>query len=164
MHSGLEYQSIGMSNEDAQFLETRKFQVEEIARFYGCPLALIGSTEKSTSWGSGIVELVLGFVKFTVSPACTQWEQALNMTLLTEREIEAGYYFQHNLAALLRGDLKTRYEAYSIGRQNGWLSANDVRGLEEMNDLPDSTGDIYLQPSNMTEAGKINQPSQVPTQ
>lgn len=155
LYGGMELKSIGFSNEDAQFLESRKFGVEEIARFYGVPLALIQSTEKSTSWGSGIEQLVQGFVKFTIAPLVINWEQQIGNVLLTEEELEQGFYIRFSLDGLLRGDQKSRYAAYAIGRQWGWLSANDVRGWEELDDLPDAQGDLYMHPSNMIPAGMV---------
>lgn len=158
--NGLKYAAIGMSNEDAQFLETRKFQIEEVARFYGVPLALLQSTEKSTSWGSGIDSLIQGFVKFTLAPLLTQWEQALTLSLLTEEEIAEGLYFRFALDGLLRGDLKARSEALQIQRQNGIINANEWRAIEEMNELPDHQGGVYLAPLNFGELGKAQPAAQ----
>jgi len=158
LYGGMQFKSVGFNNEDAQFLESRRFEVEEIARFYGVPLALIQSTEKSTSWGSGIQQLIEGFVKFTLAPIVVNWEQRLSAALLTEEQLAAGFYVRLSLDGLLRGDQKARYDAYAVGRQWGWLNANDIRRLEEMDDLPDAQGGIYLHPANMTPAGMVPRP------
>jgi HK97 family phage portal protein len=155
LYGGMELKSIGFNNEDAQFLANRTFEVEEVARFHGVPLALIQSTEKTTSWGSGIAQLIEGFVKFTIMPIVINWEQKLSASLLTEAERADDFYVHLNLDGLLRGDQKGRYEAYQIGRTGGWLSANDVRRLEEMDELPDAVGGIYLMPANTVPAGML---------
>lgn len=154
LQNGATVERLGFTAAEAQMLESRKFDVEEFARYYGVPLALIQSTEKSTSWGSGIYELVQGFVKFTISPICINWEERLNMSLLTEQERAGGYYFAFVLEGLLRGDLKARAEANKIMREWGILSANEWRRLEELADLPDAQGDTYLTPLNYAINGR----------
>lgn len=158
LEEGMKWTTVGLSSDDAQFLETRRFQVEEVARAYRVPLHLLQSTEKSTSWGTGIESLSMAFVTYTLRPWLCRWEQTLNRTLLTEQDKKSGLYFSFSLDGLLRGDQKTRYESYAIGRNWGWLSVNDIRKLENMNDLPDTQGDIYLQPLNMSPAGQFNEP------
>lgn len=143
---------IGFNAQDTQLLESREFDVQEVARAFRVPKELINGTG-ATSWGSGIESLIEGFVKFTIQPLCVHWEDLLNLTLLTEREQEEGYYFAFNLDALLRGNLKARAEALKVMREAGIISANEWRRLEEMNDLPDAVGDIYLQPLNYAPVG-----------
>lgn len=161
LEDGLDYTSIGISNEDAQLLDLRKFGVQEIARIWRIPLVLLGDTEKATSWGTGIEQFMLAFVQHTIRPWLVRWEQALARDLLTDAEREE-FYFQFNVDALLRADLLTRYRAYSIGRQWGWLSANDIRSRENENGIGES-GDRYLEPTNMHEAGDEPEPPEAPT-
>jgi hypothetical protein len=142
---------IGFPPEDAQFMESRKFQVQEIARWYHMPLNLLGENDKAATYAS-VEQFMLSFTTHTIRPWLVRWEQALNMQLLTENEREE-YFVEHLVDGLLRGDTAARYGAYAIGRQNGWLSANDIRRLENMN--PIDGGDIYLVPLNMTPAEEM---------
>lgn len=146
---GIEWQQTGMSNEDAQFLATREFQIADIARWFRVPLHMIGETSRTTSWGSGIEQLSIGFVIYTLLPWLKRWEQAVARDLLLAPD---RYFVEFLVTGLLRGDTKARYEAYAIGRQWGWLSRNDVRRLENMNPIAD--GDDYLSPLNMTPGGR----------
>ena len=148
LEGGSEYQGVTLNLKDAQFIESRKFQVSEIARIYGVPPHKIGDLEKATF--SNIEQQNTDFAVSSIQPLCTKIESALNASLLTSKEIEQGYYFKFNLAALLRGDIASRGTYYGQGRQWGWLSANDIRDLEDEN--PIEGGDIYLQPVNMMDA------------
>lgn len=148
LEEGMKWHQIGLTNEDAQFLQTREFQIADIARYFGVPLHLIQMTEKSTSWGTGIEQLSLGFVIYTEMPWMVRWEQAVHRDLILAKD---RYFAEFLPDALLRGDIKTRYEAYAIGRQWGWLSVNDVRRFENMN--PVANGDEYLRPLNMAPLG-----------
>ncbi len=139
--------------EKAQFLETRKFQVSEIARWYRVPPHMIGDVEKSTSWGTGIEQQALGFVRFTLLPWLTRLEQADSAL------IPRGQYVKYNVAGLERADLNTRYNAYSVGRNGGWLSANEIRALEDMEPIDGPEGDVYLQPLNTGILGEDNNPN-----
>ncbi len=145
---GTKYQSIGVPPEDAQFLETRKFQITDIARIYRVPPHMLADLERATF--SNITEQDLAFVKHTMIPWLVRWEQELNRKLLSQEERET-MFFKFNVAGLLRGDIKSRYESYQIGRQQGFLSVNDIRELEDMN--PINGGDVYLEPLNMVPAG-----------
>ncbi|NOX15969.1 MAG: phage portal protein [Epsilonproteobacteria bacterium] len=138
-----------MSNEDSQFLETRKFQKSEICGIYRVPPHLIGDLEKATF--SNIEQQSIDFVTHSLRPYLIRIEQSINTQLLTSAE-QKNYYVKFNIDALLRGDTKSRYEAYNMGRNMGVLSANDIRAKEDMN--PIDNGDVYLQPLNMGEAGK----------
>lgn len=130
--NGFKWTSIGMSNEDAELLASRKFEVEEIARFFGIPLHLLQSTEKSTTWGSGIEQLNRGVVDYMLTPWLVNLEQALNATLLSEDERRAkGFYFKVNVGALLRGDPKTRAEFYKTMREVCAMDPNQIRELED---------------------------------
>lgn len=148
LEEGMRWESIQMTNEDAQFLLTRQFQVADIARWFRVPLHMIQDTEKSTSWGSGLEQLSLAFVIYTLLPWARRWEQAITRDLITR---PGEFYPEFLFDALLRADLKTRYEAYSVARNWGWLSVNDIRRMENMD--PVGGGDVYLQPLNMAEAG-----------
>ncbi len=142
LEEGMNWQNIGMTAEDAQFLETRKYQKEEIASLFGVPLVLLQAMEKSTSWGSGIEQLMLGFVTITERPRLVAWEQTISRDLVPDPDL----FVEFNLDALLRGDLKTRYEAHQIAINCGILNVNEVREIENLN--PREAGDEYLRPAN----------------
>ncbi|AME02672.1 phage portal protein [Selenomonas sp. oral taxon 136] len=149
LEEGVKYQQIAIPPEEAQFLETRKFQIDEIARLYRVPPHMVGDLEKSSF--SNIEQQSLEFVKYTLNPWVVRWEQSLQKALLTEKE-RKDYFIRFNVDGLLRGDYKSRMEGYAIGRQNGWLSANDIRSLEDMNPInADEGGDLYLINGNMTK-------------
>lgn len=152
LEEGMKWEQVGMSSEDAQFLETRKFQLEEIARIFRVPPHMIGDLSRSTF--SNIEHQSIEFVVHTLLPWVKRWENAICRTLLSEEEKKIRF-FEFLVDGLLRGDLKTRYEAYAIGRNNGWLSADDVRVMENMNPLEDDQGDIYLVPVNMVNAASL---------
>lgn len=148
LDEGMKWESVGLPPEDAQYLETRRFDVSEIARIYNVPLYMLQDHEKQTSWGSGIEEQKDGFVTFTMVPYFVQWEQELNRRLIDDDQ----YFCEFLVAGLLRGKLSDRYAAYQVGRQNGWLSANDIRDLENLNPIPGKAGEMYLVPLNMQNA------------
>lgn len=151
LEEGVTWQAISMPHADAQFLESRQFSVAEIARLFRVPPHMIGDVERSTSWGTGIEQQTIGFISYSLVPWLTRTEQELHRTLFLARERER-YYPRHVIAGLLRGDMQARKEFYAAGRQWGWLSADDVRELEEMDPLPEGRGEVYLQPANMVEA------------
>ncbi len=157
LEEGLEWQAVGMTNEDAQFLASREFQISEIARWFGVPLFMIQETSKVTSWGTGIAHLGLAFDTYTLLPWSIRWDQTITRDLIVET---GTYYAEHLFDSLKRVDIKTRYEAYGMARQWGWFSVNDIRRRE--NDNPVENGDIYLQASNMIEAGAPPPPQQPP--
>ncbi len=153
LEEGLEWHELSIPPEDAQFLETRKFQKGEIASFFHVPPHMIGDLEHATF--SNIEEQALEFVVYTMRPWLVRSEQAMNMKLLNPGE-RPDYFTEFLVDALLRGNLQARYQAYAIARNWGWLSANDIRELENMNPLPDDQGDTYLSPLNMTPADQLN--------
>jgi HK97 family phage portal protein len=157
LEGGLDWKSVGMSNDDAQFLATRQFQVEDIARIYRVPPMMIGHPDKTATYASA-EQFFLAFVVHTIRPWTVRLEQSKLKHLFTEREREQGYFAEYKMDGLLRGDVKTRYEAYTHGRNWGWLSVNDIRKLENLN--PVENGDIYLQPLNMVEAGEKPEPQE----
>ena len=159
LEEGMDVVKVGMTNEDAQFLTTRSFQVEDIARWFGVPLHMIQETSKSTSWGSGIEEQTLGFIKFTLRAWAARWEDSVGRDLIAQPET---YYAEYDFNDLERGNLKSRYEAYQIGRMGGWLSGNDVRRKENMNPLDGPAGDAYWRPANMVDAN-APEPAQLPS-
>jgi len=149
LEEGMKYQQIGIPPEEAQFLETRKFQINEIARLYRIPPHMVGDLEKSSF--SNIEQQSLEFVKYTLDPWVIRWEQALQRSLFLPKE-KTEYFIKLNVDGLLRGDYQSRMNGYAIGRQNGWLSSNDIRLLEDLNPIPDEEGgNLYLINGNMTK-------------
>jgi len=149
---GMKYHDIGMSNQDAQFLETRKFQRSEIAGLFRVPPHMIGDLDRATF--SNIEQQSIDFVVNTLGPWVARWEQALSRDLLSPYE-QDDLFFEYNVDGLLRGDIASRYAAYAVGRQWGWLSANDIRRRENMD--PIEGGETYLAPLNMTPADLLAQ-------
>jgi HK97 family phage portal protein len=149
LEEGMKFQSIGIPPEQAQFLETRKFQINEIARIFRIPPHMIGDLEKSSF--SNIEQQSLEFVKYTLDPWVARWEQAIQKAMFLPSEKRV-YFAKFNVDGLLRGDYQSRMTGYATGRQNGWLSANDIRELEDMNRIPEEEGgDLYLINGNMTK-------------
>lgn len=147
LEEGMKYTPISISPEQAQFLETRKFQINEIARIFRVPPHMVGDLEKSSF--SNIEQQSLEFVKYTLDPWVVRWEQSIQRVLLTPTEKET-YFVKFNLEGLLRGDYQSRMNGYAIGRQNGWMSANDIRELENLDRIPtEDGGDLYLINGNM---------------
>lgn len=149
LEEGMKYQQIGIPPEEAQFLETRKFQLNEIARLYRIPPHMIGDLEKSSF--NNIEQQSMEFVKYTLDPWVIRWEQAMQKALFLPEE-KKQYFLKFNVNGLMRGDYESRMTGYSIGRQNGWLSANDIREMEDMNPVPDEEGgNLYLVNGSMTK-------------
>ena len=147
LEEGMKFEPIAIPNNEAQFLETRKFQVDEICRIFRVPPHLVGNLEHATF--SNIEHQSIDFAVHTIRPWLVRIEQAMNRALLSEQE-KGRFFVQFNIDGLMRGDYKSRMEGYAIGRQNGWLSANDIRALENQNPIPaDQGGDAYLVNGNM---------------
>ena len=147
IEEGMHYEPISIPNNDAQYLETRKFQVSEICRIFRVPPHLVGDLEHATF--SNIEHQSISFAVHTIRPWLSRIEQSLNRALFTDKE-KGHFYAQFNLDGLMRGDYKSRMEGYAIGRQNGWMSANDIRELENMNPIADEDGgNTYLVNGNM---------------
>ena len=165
LEEGMKYQQVGIPPEEAQFLETRKFQINEIARLYRIPPHMVGDLEKSSF--SNIEQQSLEFVKYTLDPWVIRWEQSLQKALLLPGE-KGKYFIKLNVDGLMRGDYQSRMNGYSIGRQNGWLSANDIREMEDMNPIPDEDGgNLYLINGNLcklADAGVFAAQSQQKTE
>jgi len=151
LEEGLKYTPIGISPEQAQFLETRKFQINEIARIFRVPPHMLADLEKSSF--SNIEQQSLEFVKYTLDPWVVRWEQSMCRVLLSESEKPA-YFIKFNVDGLLRGDYASRMSGYATARQNGWMSANDIRELENLDRIaPELGGDLYLINGAMTLLG-----------
>ena len=129
LEEGMHYTPISISPEQAQFLETTKFQIHEIDRIFRVSTHMVGDLEKSSF--SNIEQQSLEFVKYTLEPWIVRWEQALNRALLSDSE-KAAYFIKFNVDGLLRGDYQSRMNGYATARQNGWMSANDIRELENL--------------------------------
>jgi HK97 family phage portal protein len=147
LEEGMGIEKLGIPPDDAQFLETRKFQVSEIARIFRVPPHMIGDVEKSTSWGSGIDSQEQGYVNHTIRPWATRIEQELNLRILPPAD-RASFFYEHLMDGLLRGDIAVRYQAYIGAITNGIMSRNEVRVRENMN--PRKGLDAILMPLNMT--------------
>lgn len=148
LEEGLEWKATSLPNDDAQFLQTRVFQVEEIARWYRIPNMMLNMSGANSTYAS-VEAYGLQFVIYTLYPWLVRWEKGISMQLLLERE-RAKYFAEHLMTAILRGDTQARYQAYATGRQWGFLSVNDIRSFESMNSI--ENGDVYLTPSNMVNA------------
>lgn len=151
LEEGMKFVPTTISPEDSQFLSSREFQLGEIARLFRVPLVMLQAHTKDTSWGSGIEQIMIGFVVWTISPWLIRWEEELNRKLLTEDELDAGYGFKFNVNALLRGDMKTRALFYKAGIQDGWLTRQQAREFEEYNRLAGL--DAPLVPMNYATVG-----------
>lgn len=132
LEEGLDVTNISMTSEDAQFLETRRFQVEDIARFFGVPPHMIGHTDKQTSWGTGVEQNTLGYLIFTIIPWLTRFEQEFNRKLFPR----SPFYAQFKHQGLMRGDSAARSAYYASGHQNGWLTTNEIRKAEDLPPVP----------------------------
>lgn len=147
LEEGMSIEKLGIDPDDAQFLETRKFQVSEVARIFRVPPHMIGDVEKSTSWGTGIDSQEQGYVNHTLRPWAIRIDQYLNISLLPQDQQEV-FYYEHLMDALLRGDIQTRYQAYVSAINTGFMSRNEARERENLN--PRKGLDAMLQPMNMT--------------
>jgi len=151
LEEGMKYDKIGLDPEAAQFLQSRKFQVNEIARIFRIPPSYLADLDNSST-RANVEQQAIGFVRDCITPYVRRMEVELNRKLF--REDEANYYAYFSMDGLMRGDTQARYNAYAIGRQWGWLSVNDIRDLENLN--PVEGGDVYLQPLNMVQSGLDN--------
>lgn len=147
LSGGLKWKPIAIQPNEAQFLQTRQFQRSEIAMLFRIPPHMIGDTTKNTTWGAGIESMSIGFTKFTLRPWLTCIEQVLT------KQLPRGQFFKFNIDGLLRGDVKTRWEAYRIGRETGAYSVNEIRALEDLPPVED--GDGRLQPLNFAPLGYV---------
>ena len=153
LEEGLKFHQMSIPPEQAQFLETRKFQINEIARIFRVPPHMVGDLEKSSF--SNIEQQSLEFVKYTLDPWVVRWEQSLQQALILPSE-KATIFIKFNLDGLLRGDYQSRMQGYSTGIQNGFMSVNDVRSLEDMNLLAaEEGGDLHFVNGNMVKLADV---------
>lgn len=153
LEEGLKFHQMSIPPEQAQFLETRKFQINEIARIFRVPPHMVGDLEKSSF--SNIEQQSLEFVKYTLDPWVVRWEQSLMQSLLLPSE-KATVSIRFNLDGLLRGDYQSRMQGYSVGIQNGFFSVNDVRSLEDMNLLTEAEGgNVHVLNGNMVKLADV---------
>ena len=149
LEEGVTWQQTGIPPEDAQFLQTRNFQIEEIARLFRIPEWMLGAGAGQRVMRGTMEQESIGFVTYTLLPWLERIEQVLQRDLLAEQE-KSTWFIEHLVDGLMRGDLLSRYQAYAVGRQNGWLKVNDIRFLENMNPVPPNQGgDVLLAPLNM---------------
>lgn len=153
LEEGSTFTPVGIPPEQAQFLQTRQFTDKQIAsQLFQVPLHMLGLEPSSANSEQRGLE----FLQFTLYPWLKRWEQEINRKLFTEVEKKEGYYFEFNVDSLLRADIATRYQAYSIGRNNGWLNINEIRAKENMDSIGEK-GDIYLTPLNMVNSDQIKE-------
>lgn len=145
---------IGINPTDAQLLESRAFSVEEICRWFRVPPFMVGHSEKSTSWGSGIEQQQIGFLTFALRPWLTRIEQSIRKSLLTPAE-KTRYFAEFNIEGLLRADSAGRSAFYASALQNGWMNRNTVAKLENLPPIPG--GDVYTVQSNLTTIDKLGE-------
>jgi HK97 family phage portal protein len=157
LEGGTKFNPLNIPHNQAQFIETRKFQKQEIAMIFDLPPHMIGDLDKATF--SNIEELFLQYLMGSIQPWVVRWEQRLNMQLLSPEERKAEFYFKFNMSALMRGNYAARMTGYSTGIQWGIYSPNECREMEDKN--PYDGGDIYLSPLNMMNILKINEQQKV---
>ncbi|MFT6586080.1 MAG: HK97 family phage portal protein [Cognaticolwellia sp.] len=147
LQEGMSYKQMAMNNDQAQLVEARKLSVADVSRLYGIPLSMLNETS-GESYAS-IEQQSLNYVIFGLMPWLKRWESAMQRDLLLPSERKE-YFIEFNVAGLIRGDMKSRYDAYAIARQWGWLSVNDIRRLENL--TPVEGGNTYLTPLNMIDS------------
>ena len=150
LEEGMKWTQMGIPPEEAQFLETRNFQVSDVSRIYNVPLHMLGNLENATF--SNIEHQGIQFVTYTLNQWTKRWESETNAKIIGNAAGDT-FFSEFIVDALQRGDTASRYAAYAIGRQWGWLSANDIRDYENMNRI--EGGDMYLVPMNMTPADMV---------
>lgn len=148
LEAGLKWEAIGVPPDDSQFLQSREFQIIEIARWFNLPPNKLKDLSK-TSYNS-LEQMEISFVVDTLRPWLVRWEQQLNRKIIRPKD-RGSYFFEFNVDGMLRGDLASRYQSYSVARNWGWLSVNEIREKENMN--PIEGGDVYMQPMNMQALG-----------
>lgn len=161
LEEGMKFVQTTIPPEDAQFLGSREFQIAELARIYDVPLILLQSQEKTTSFGAGIEQLMIAFVRQTIDPWVDAWEQELNWKLFTEEERDKGYYVSFNMKAILRGDMKARSQFYKDMFGIGGFSPNMILAYEDEDGIGDA-GDYHFVPANMVTIERATDPSYSP--
>lgn len=146
LDNGFKFQPVTLSQRDAQYIESAKFNIDDIGRLYGVPSYLLNQMDRATF--NNVENLSILFVQYSILPELKMWTSELNRKLFTPEERAAGNFFEFQVDELLRGDVKSRYEAYGSARQWGWMSVNEIRARENLPPIPG--GDQYLVPVNMT--------------
>lgn len=157
IEEGMDVMPLSLTKRDAQFLETRQFQRGEICGMFQVPPHMIGDTEKSTSWGTGIEQQQIGFIQYTMRRWLVTWEQAIWQQFI---EAEGRYYAEFNVDGLLRGDYKSRMDAYQVAITNGTLSVDEARAKENMPPVPG--GNVHWRPLNMAPLTQVEAPAETP--
>lgn len=158
LEEGMTWKAVGMNHADAQFVEMRNFQIADIARWFNVPGVMVGVVDKTATYASA-EQFFLSFVTNTVRPWLVRWEQRINGDLILATAV---YFAEFLVDALLRGDTKTRFEAYQIARQNGWMNGDEIRAKENMNPIEGGMGKIYLQQANTVPLGTEPQQAALP--
>ena len=153
LEQGLHFEPMSIPLTDAQFIETRKFQIADIARIFRVPPHMVGDLSHATF--SNIEQQSMEFVQHTMLPWIARWEQEINRKIFRQSPLLENHFVRFNLGGLMRGNMESRYRSYAIGRQWGWLNVNDIRELEDKPPVPG--GDVYLTPMNMLKADKLGQ-------
>lgn len=146
LEEGMKFERVALSAVDAQWIESRKFSRTDVLMFLGVPPFMVGDTEKNTSWGTGIEQMSNGFVTYTEEDWLTMWEEAIQRDLIAD--INSNLYARFNRAALVKGDIKTRWAAHVQALQWGVMNPDEVRALEDMNPREDGKGGDYYDPPN----------------
>lgn len=154
LEEGMKWSQVGINPDDAQFLESRKFSVTEVARMYNVPPHFLRDLERATF--SNIEQQAIEFVVYSLRPWVVRFEQRLKVELLSPQD-RVTHFVKFNVDGLLRGDIKTRFDAYQVAKQNGWMNADEIRELEDLNPLPRGTGQEYWRPMNLGVVG-LDQP------
>lgn len=146
LEDGMEFVQIGLTNADAQYIESRRWGVEDICRIFRVPLVLVGETTKSTSWGSGVEQFMISFITHTMRPWFVRWEQVIQRDFLADEAPDDEYFVEFLAEAMMRGDTTARSTVYESALQNRWMTPNEVRERENMN--PIEGGDELAPPMN----------------
>jgi HK97 family phage portal protein len=150
LEEGMKFHALGIPPEDAQFLETRKFQVTEVARWFNIPPHMLRDLERATF--SNVEQQALDFLTYSLTPWLVRWEQEFKRKLLTAADRDT-FFFEHLVDALLRGDTLTRYQAHKIALDSGFKNIDEVREIENLNPLPAGQGKVYRVPLNTAPVG-----------
>ena len=162
LEGGVEWQQISFSPQDSQMLESRSFSVEDICRWFQVPPVLVGHTAKVSAWGTGILEITLGFVKYGLRRRLKRIEKSADKQLLSAADRAAGYFCRFDIEGLLRGSPKERAEFYEKMGRNGYFSIDYVRGLENLPPLPGGVGAMPRIQSQNVEVGADPEPKAPP--
>jgi HK97 family phage portal protein len=149
LEQGTTFKPVSMTNEDSQFVDSRKFQIAEVARTFRLPLHML--QENVTQPRANMEQAALEFVQNTLRPWAVRIEQAIDTQILGGSE---EFFVEHLFDGMLRGDQKSRFESYAIAKQNGWLNADEIRERENMNPLPDGQGEVYREQLNLAPVGE----------